>query len=191
MRSLRLSFLAIFHNRHHSNSPCQSIKLHKNLTYTARCYHVKLQHQEYTEQCMTEKKNYQKNYIYENTLVWGSLTLTPSRNRMVWQYRIQSSKYNVHVHKPSSFDESVCQAKCSVKSRVAGSREKRQTLLYWAISVYVNHYRASCLSYCMAPSLAHSLIHRAQCSNVYLFSLHQSWKACAHAHCTFQSLIIN
>ena len=129
MRSLRLSFLAIFHNCHHSNSPCQSIKLHKNLTYTphaACCYRVKLQRHEYTEQRMTEKKNYQKNYIYENTLVWGSLTLTPSRNRMVWQYRIQSSKYIVHVHRPSSFDESVCQAKCSVKSRVAGSREKRQ-----------------------------------------------------------------
>ena len=49
---LQLSFLAIFHNCRHSSSPCQSIKLYKNLTYALhapRGYRIKLQRQKYTE----------------------------------------------------------------------------------------------------------------------------------------------
>ena len=55
---LQLSFLTIFRSCCHSSSPCQSIKLDKNLTCTlhAACgYHVKRQRQEYTERRMTER----------------------------------------------------------------------------------------------------------------------------------------
>ena len=51
---------------------CQSIKLYKNLTHTphaAHAYCVKLQHQEYMEQCMTENNNIYLKTVIEHTSV--------------------------------------------------------------------------------------------------------------------------
>ena len=75
---LKLSFLKL------TLACCQSINLYENLTYTlhvAHIYRIKLQHQEYMEQCTTEN-----NKEKQNSLVWGLLMLAPVMLHMIKIY---------------------------------------------------------------------------------------------------------